>query len=60
MEDLMMKLEDVKQKIDSYLDSVSPEELLKDLTGKYNMSEYDMNAIEDIPDERLVGNAQIA
>jgi len=55
-----MKIEDVKQKINSYLDGISPEDLLKKFTERYGMSEYDMNDIEGIPDERLVGNAQIA
>lgn len=55
-----MKLEDVKQKIDSYLDSVSAEELLQTLTGKYSMSEYDMNDSDAVPDERIAGNAMIA
>ena len=55
-----MKLEDVQQKIDSYLDSVSAEELLQTLTGKYGMREYDMNDSEAVPDERIVGNAMIA
>lgn len=60
MEDLNMKLEYVQQKIDSYLDSVSAEELLQTLTGKYGMREYDMNDSEAVPDERIVGNAMIA
>lgn len=55
-----MKLEDVKQKIDSYLDGVSAEELLQTLTGKYGMSEYDMNDSDTVPDERIAGNAMIA
>ena len=40
MEDLTMKLEDVKQKINSYLDGISPEDLLKKFTEQYGMSEY--------------------
>ena len=55
-----MKLEDVQQKIDSYLDSISGEELLQTLTDKYGMSEYDMNDSDAIPDEPTVGNAMIA
>ena len=55
-----MKLEDVQQKIDSYLDSISGEELLQTLTDKYSMSEYDMNDSDAIPDEPTVGNAMIA
>lgn len=60
MEDLKMKLEDVQQKIDNYLDNVSAEELLQTLTEKYGMSEYDMNDSDAIPDERIAGNAMIA
>jgi len=60
MEDLTMILDDVKQKIDSYLDSVTPEDLLKKFTEKYGMSEYDMKDIEDMPDKQLVDNAHIA
>lgn len=55
-----MILDDVKQKIDSYLDSVTPEDLLKKFTEKYGMSEYDMKDIEDMPDKQLVDNAHIA
>lgn len=55
-----MKLEDVKQKIDSFLDNISAEDLLQNLTEKHGMSEYDINNIQDVPDERLVGNAKIA
>lgn len=55
-----MKLEDVKEKIDNYLDSHSAEELLQKLTNKYGMEEYDMEGIDAIPDERIVGNAMIA
>jgi len=55
-----MKLEDVKQKVDNYLDNVSAEQLLQTLTGKYGMSEYDMNEKDSIPDERITGNAMIA
>lgn len=55
-----MKLEDVQQKIDSYLDCVSAEELLQTLTGEYGMSEYDMNDSNAVNDERIVGNAMIA
>lgn len=47
-----MKIEDVKQKINSYLDGISPEDFLKKFTEQYGMSEYDMNDIEGIPDER--------
>lgn len=60
MEDLGMKLENVKSKIDGYLDNISADELLERLTGRYGMSEYDLNNIEDEPDDRLVGNAKIA
>lgn len=60
MEDLKMKIEDVQQKIDNYLDSVSAEELLQTLTEKYGMSEYDMNDTDAVPDERIAGNAMIA
>ena len=55
-----MKLEDVKQKIDNYIDSVTAEELLQQLTEKYGMSEYDLNEVDSIPDEQIVGNAMIA
>lgn len=55
-----MKLEDVKQKVDNYLDNVSAEQLLQTLTGKYGMSEYDMNEKDSISDERITGNAMIA
>ena len=55
-----MKLEGVKQKIDNYLDNVSAEELLQTLTGKYGMSEFDMNDSDAVPDERIAGNAMIA
>ena len=55
-----MKIEDVQQKIDNYLDSVSAEELLQTLTEKYGMSEYDMNDTDAVPDERIAGNAMIA
>jgi len=60
MEDLTMILDDVKQKIDSYLDNVTAEDLLKKFTEKYGMSEYDMKDIEDMPDKQLVDNAHIA
>lgn len=60
MEGLTMKLEDVKQKIDNYIDSVTAEELLQQLTEKYGMSEYDLNEVDSIPDEQIVGNAMIA
>lgn len=60
VEDLKMKLEDVKQKVDNYLDNVSAEQLLQTLTGKYGMSEYDMNEKDSIHDERITGNAMIA
>lgn len=55
-----MRLEDVKDRIDNYLDSHSAEELLKNLTEKYGMEEYDMEYLNAIPDERIVGNAMIA
>ena len=55
-----MILDDVKQKIDSYLDNVTAEDLLKKFTEKYGMSEYDMKDIEDMPDKQLVDNAHIA
>ena len=60
MEDLNMKLKDVQQKIDNYLDNVSADELLQTLTGKYGMSEYDMNNSDAVPDEQIAGNAMIA
>ena len=60
MENLTMILDDVKQKIDSYLDNVTAEDLLKKFTEKYGMSEYDMKDIEDMPDKQLVDNAHIA
>lgn len=59
MEDIVMKLNDVKSKIDNYFDGVQPEELLQTLS-KYGMKEYDFKNNEDIPDERIVGNAEIA
>ena len=55
-----MKLENVKQSIDNYLDSVSAEELLQQLTEKYGMKKYDMNDVDLIPDEQMTGNAMIA
>lgn len=55
-----MKLEEVKLKIDAYIDKVPAEELLHTLTKKYGMQEYEMSDIENIPDEHLVGCAEIA
>ena len=55
-----MKLEDVKDKIDQYLDSHSAEDLLQTLTEKYGMEKYDMDNLDAIPDDRIVGNARIA
>ncbi len=55
-----MRLEDVKQKVDSYLDSISAKELLQKLTEKHGMSDYDMNSIEDNANVRLADSSQIA
>lgn len=55
-----MTFEEVKTKVDNYFDKVSAEELLEKLTEKYGMREYDFNDIDAIPDEHLVGNAEIA
>lgn len=55
-----MKLEDVKDRIDQYLDSHSAEDVLQTLTEKYGMEQYDMENLDAIPDERIVGNARIA
>lgn len=60
MEVIKMRLENVKQKVDSYLDSISAEDLLQKLTEKHGMSDYDMNSIEDNPKMRLVDSSQIA
>lgn len=60
MEDVIMTFEEVKTKVDNYFDKVSAEELLEKLTEKYGMREYDFNDIDAIPDEHLVGNAEIA
>ena len=48
-----MILDDVKQKIDSYLDNVTAEDLLKKFTEKYGMSEYDMKDIHRSGDSDL-------
>ena len=42
MEDIVMKLNDVKSKIDNYFDGVQPEELLQTLS-KYGMKTCWMN-----------------
>lgn len=60
MEVIRMRLEDVKQKVDSYLDSISAKELLQKLTEKHGMSDYDMNSIEDNANVRLADSSQIA
>ena len=54
-----MNLNEVQTKIDNYFDKTQADELLNALT-KYGMKEYDFEDIEVIPDERIVGNAQIA
>ena len=55
-----MKLENVKSKIDAYFDGVKSEELVKTLTEKFGMQEYDFDNINAIPDEHIVGNAEFA
>lgn len=60
MEGVVMKLENVKSKIDAYFDGVKSEELVKTLTEKFGMQEYDFDNINAIPDEHIVGNAEIA
>ena len=60
MEGIIMKLEEVKNKIDNYFDRHSAEELLQILTEKYGMEVYDLEDLDAIPDDRIVGNAMIA
>ena len=55
-----MKLEDVKFKIDNYFEKTSAEDILDKLTNRFGMQEYNLMDSNNIPDESIVGNAEIA
>lgn len=60
MEDRIMKLEDVKLKIDNYFDTISAEELYKKLTEDYGMKGYKLDDPESEQLSHVPLSAEIA